>query len=75
MSHAPDLFLEYTVRSPKGESVSHTDVMLKSGPNALAIEAKWTEPMYKTVGRWLKDGNSRANKETVLEGWLSLLGQ
>src|SRR5438046_1368623 len=47
-----DLFLEYTVRPPKGRGkASHTDVMLKSGNHALAIEGKWTEPMYETVAR------------------------
>jgi hypothetical protein len=71
-----DLFLEYTVRPPKGRGkASHSDVMLKSGAHALAIEAKWTEPMYQTVAKWLKAGKDQANRMAVLEGWLSLLQQ
>ena len=69
-----DLFLEYTIRSPKGTGKkSHTDVMLKAGQIALAIEAKWTEPMYETVQAWLKRGKSLKNRKLVLEGWLALL--
>jgi len=69
-----DLFLEYTVRPPKGRGkASHTDVMLRSGTHALGIEGKWTEPMYETVARWLKGGKDQANRATVLEGWLTLL--
>src|SRR4051812_8787238 len=45
-----DLFLEYMVRPPKGRGkASHTDVMLRSGTQALAVEGKWTEPMYEAV--------------------------
>lgn len=69
-----DVFLEYTVCPPKGRGkASHTDMMLKSGSNALALEAKWTEPMYDTVGKWLNAGKSTANRVAVLEGWLGLL--
>jgi hypothetical protein len=72
----PHLFLEYTVSSPKGKGkASHTDVMLKSGAYALAIEAKWTEPMYDEVRKWKKKGSNESNKQNVLEGWLSLLGK
>ena len=69
-----DLFMEYTVRPPKGRGkASHADVMLRSGNHALAVEAKSTEPMYETVAKWLKGGKDRTNRETVLDGWLSLL--
>jgi hypothetical protein len=69
-----ELFLEYTVRPPKGRGkASHTDVMLKSATRALGIEGKWTEPMYPTVVKWLKAGKDQANRLSVLEGWLSLL--
>jgi len=69
-----DLFLEYPVSPLKGQGPpSQTDVMLKSDLGALAIEAKWTEPMYETVDKWLKKGESESNKRQVLEGWLSLL--
>ena len=69
-----DLFLEYTVRPPQGRGkASHTDVMLRSGPRSLAIEAKWTEPMYETVKKWLKAGKDPANRTAVLGGWHGLL--
>jgi Domain of unknown function (DUF6946) len=68
-----DMFLEYPVRPPEGQgSPSQTDLMLKSNSGALAIEAKWTEPMYKTVESWLKSVNE-SNGKDVLNGWLSLL--
>lgn len=52
---------------------SHTDVMAKTNGAALAIEAKWTEPRYKTVAAWLgKDGGS-PNQRAVLDGWIDLL--
>lgn len=69
-----ELTLEHTERPPKGRGkASHTDVMLTAGQAALAIEGKWTEPMYDTVGKWLKAGKDQANRQAVLEGWLSLL--
>jgi hypothetical protein len=71
-----DLFLEYTVGPPMGRGkASHSDVMLKAGKHALAIEGKWTEPMYGNVAKWLKSGKDQANRQAVLEGWLSLLQQ
>jgi len=74
MPRVHDLFLEYTVPPPKGRGkASHTDVMLKAGPHALGIEAKWTEPMYPTVEAWIKEGTNEDNRRLVLDGWLSLL--
>lgn len=68
------LHLEYTVAPPKGNGKpSHTDLMIKSGDSALAIEAKWTEPRYETVGDWLKKGTNRQNRDNVLSAWLGLL--
>lgn len=70
-----DLHLEYTVSPPEGRGkASHTDVMLKAGASALAIEAKWTEPSYSTVRDWPKrDVPKSANQLAVLKGWLSIL--
>lgn len=71
-----DTVLEYMVPPPMGQGpASHTDAMVRSGDMALAIEAKWTEPMYQTVGEWLAMGNNPANRQAVLEGWLTLLQQ
>ena len=70
-----DLYLEYTVPPPRGQgNPSHTDVMVRSGDDALAIEAKWTEPLSETVEKWLSRGTNRANRDAVLEGWLGLIG-
>lgn len=72
-----DLFLEYTV-GPFGGlgKPSHTDVMIKSGRHSLAIEGKWTEPMYAAVKHWPKKGATRTpNQNAVLDGWLSVLAK
>ena len=71
-----DIYLEYTVRQELGRgNASHTDVMVKSGIDAVAIEAKWTEPMYDTVQKWIAKGKDEANRRLVLDGWLQLLQQ
>jgi len=70
-----DLSLEYTVGPFGGRGTpSHTDVMLSSGQDSLAIEGKWTEPMYTTVKEWPKKGLARTTNQTaVLLGWLNVL--
>lgn len=72
-----DLFLEYTVGPFRGRGkASHTDVMLKGGKDSLAIEGKWTEPMYADVKDWPKKGATKTpNQKAVLEGWLNELGK
>ena len=45
--------------------------MAVSDMNALAIEAKWTEPRYETVRQWLV--NKGTNAQDVLSGWLNAL--
>ncbi len=68
------LHLEYTVNPPKGKGqASHTDLMVLAGASSLAIEAKWTEPRYKTVSDWLNKGAAPNNRLNVLTGWLNLL--
>lgn len=70
-----ELYLEYTVSPPQGKGkASHTDVMIKSGQCSWAIEAKWTEPMYDTVTKWLEKV-SQPNGTIVLKGWLEIIGQ
>jgi hypothetical protein len=74
MSESHDLHLEYTVRSPKGRGkASHTDVMLRTGTESLAVEAKWTEPLDKPIRTWREAGPDRSNRVAVLEGWLDYL--
>jgi hypothetical protein len=68
-----DLHLEYMVGPLRGKGkASHTDVMLLHGRHSLAVEAKWTEPMYETVGKWF--GRGSANKTAVRDGWIEQLG-
>jgi hypothetical protein len=72
--HDTAVHLEYTVRSPQGRGKpSHTDAMLIAGNRACAIEAKWTEPPYAAVQKWLGAEPYSSNKLAVLNGWLSLL--
>ena len=68
------LHLEYEVMPPIGKgSASHTDLMAISGKSSLAVEAKWSEPRYETVGEWLRKGSNPSNLRDVLTGWLGLL--
>jgi hypothetical protein len=70
------LHLEYKVKPPKGRGkASHTDLMILSDKSSLAVEAKWTEPRYETVGEWLREGTNPSNRLDVFSGWLSLLQQ
>ena len=70
------LHLEYKVKSPKGRGkASHTDLMILSDKASLAVEAKWTEPRYKTAGEWLREGTNPSNRLDVFSGWLSFLQQ
>lgn len=72
MPQGCDLHLEYKVKPQKGRGLpSHTDLMALSDMNALAIEAKWTEPRYETVSQWLV--NRGTNAQDVLTGWLNAL--
>jgi len=69
-----DLHLEYTVSPPIGRGkASNTDLMVRQQGEALAIEAKWTEPRYETVFQWRRKGKSPKNRERVLKGWLDLI--
>jgi hypothetical protein len=68
-----DVVFEYavTARGGRGKS-SFTDVMLIGPAAAVAIEAKYTEPPYETVRRWLRYP-AEPNREAVLDGWLELI--
>jgi hypothetical protein len=48
---------------------SFTDLMIVADELAVAIEAKFTEPRYETVGAWLGPKPSE-NRLAVLAGWL-----
>jgi hypothetical protein len=47
---------------------SFTDVMLESDDYAVAIEAKYTEDLYQTVGKWLGKP-APPNRTNVLRHW------
>ena len=68
-----ELNFEHTVYPPRGRGKpSCTDLMVLSTEFVVAIEAKWTEPRYQAVDRWL---NGSANRTEVLRGWCDLLEQ
>ena len=74
ISGSCNLHLEYTVAPPKGKGIpSHTDLFITSEDTSLAIEVKWTEPRYETVGKWLSQGANLKNRIEVANGWLGLL--
>jgi len=50
-----------------------TDVMVLADGQAIAIEAKHTEPKYDTIGAWLKKGRDRENRAKVLNHWRHLI--
>jgi hypothetical protein len=66
---------EYTVPVQAGKgNDSHTDLMLLLHSQAIAIEAKYTEPPYETVEDWLGSSPS-SNRDSVLIGWLRLINR
>jgi hypothetical protein len=67
---AGTLHFELKFRPPAGEGpASQTDVMVESPGLALAVEAKYTEPVYETVCEWLGE-RATENRRTVLNSWL-----
>lgn len=72
--HRVQLDFEHLVRPPRGSGKeSQTDLMVLSPQHAIAMEAKWTEPRYDDVDKWLRNGS--ANRKAVLQGWCELLQQ
>jgi hypothetical protein len=53
---------------------SYTDLMILAPATAIAIEGKYTEPAYETVGAWLREPRDQ-NRCDVLRGWLDLLNR
>jgi hypothetical protein len=69
-----ELHFEFQVPVQAGRGKpSYTDLMILSDDIAVAIEAKFTEPRYETVGDWLLRAPT-ANRGDVLNGWLSAIG-
>lgn len=66
-----ELLFEYQVPVKAGRGkASHTDVMVRTPTQLVAIEAKHTEPAYESVSAWRKKGNGD-NRNDVLKGWLA----
>jgi hypothetical protein len=83
-----DLRFEYEVRSTShSANASQTDLMVLGKSNAVAVEAKWTEPVYECVSKRLlrrtilrKGDNSfesvsadRRHQEAQVRAWLDKL--
>src|SRR5580765_6159854 len=49
-----DLHFEYEVPAFGGNMPSCTDVFYLSLTTAIAVEGKWTEPLYGTAAKWLE---------------------
>jgi hypothetical protein len=60
---------EFKVAAPgvKGNP-SHTDAMIVSPTSALAIEAKWTEPRYKTVSKHVESRVAQLCRSKKISG-------
>lgn len=68
-----DLCFEFPVPVQRGRGKpSFTDLMIIASSAAVAVEAKFTEPPYESVGAWLRDP-PEANRSEVLDGWLNLI--
>ena len=75
VSHLDDaeLYFEYNVPVRQGRGKpSYTDLMVLARGVAVAIEAKFTEPRYESVGAWLRRSTS-TNRSQVLDGWLEAI--
>lgn len=68
-----ELHFEYEVgvRRGRGKS-SYTDLMILGDDVAVAIEAKFTEPKYRSVSTWRALGQKK-NREDVLDGWIQAI--
>jgi hypothetical protein len=65
---------EAKVKPPQGRGkASCTDLLLSGNGQRIAIEAKYTEPIYETVANWLTAGSNIDNRRDVLSGWLALI--
>jgi hypothetical protein len=65
-----ELHFEYEVPVQRGRGKpSYTDLMILGDDVAVAIEAKFTEPRYESVGTWLGPEQT-ANRADVLDGWI-----
>ena len=65
-----EMHFEHAVPVQRGRGKSsYTDLMILADGVAVAIEAKFTEPRYESVGTWLRRSPT-PNRRHVVEGWL-----
>lgn len=65
-----EMHFEHAVPVQRGRGKSsYTDLMILAEDVAVAIEAKFTEPRYESVGTWLGRAPTQ-NRRDVVEGWL-----
>lgn len=58
---------------PRGSGrASFTDLMISAADTSVAVEAKFTEPIYQNVRSWLGE-EANKNRHQVLRGWLDLI--
>lgn len=68
-----ELLFEHQVPVKAGTGkASHTDLMIRTPTQTVAIEAKYTEPGYESVSAWRKKSTGD-NRDKVLRGWLKLI--
>lgn len=68
-----ELLFEHQVPVKAGVGkASHTDLMIRTPTERIAIEAKYTEPAYESVSAWRKKATGE-NRDKVLEGWFKLI--
>ena len=64
---------EYPVFATKdGKEIgkpSRTDLMIIDNKYNIAIEAKYTEPLYESIEKWKNDSGSYSTKPLVLQSW------
>jgi hypothetical protein len=71
-----DLFFEFPTPSinTKAKS-SFTDLGIALVPRGgIAIEAKWTEPAYATIQKWIAAGEYPDSRKKVVDHWLCIMG-
>lgn len=69
------LSFEHPTKPAAGRGkASQTDLMIDAKKEAVAVEAKFTEPPDKSVSKWLGDKPTE-NRSTVLDGWLGLINR
>jgi hypothetical protein len=73
LSPEAELTFEYQVPVRRGRGkASHTDLMIVSPTDVVAVEAKYLEPPYEDVRTWLGEPR-QPNREEVLKGWLECI--